>query len=229
MLTGSMSFAQNYNPYSGYGGSSQASNPSGPAMYLNPSIGTVGSMKMQAEYAVGDVGTIIGRGGERVRRIKHETGASVNIAAFQDNMPTRVATILGPPKGVAAALHFIAVAIGMTRQHQGHGALSVLLRMDPKEIGTVIGKGGQRINAMRDESGARIEIDPKGGISLEGLSPNLAAGLQMVIMQLHEQRERFGADAAAAAAAAPAEGPPAGTAGPALAPAAAAAAAPAQL
>mmetsp|Transcript_23253 Transcript_23253/g.32454 ORF Transcript_23253/g.32454 Transcript_23253/m.32454 type:complete len:88 (+) Transcript_23253:1-264(+) len=64
--------------------------------------------------------------------------------------------------------------------------------MDARELGSVIGKRGARINAMRDESGARIEIDPKGGISVEGHSPNLAAALMMILMQLHEQRQKFG-------------------------------------
>mmetsp|Transcript_6567 Transcript_6567/g.15974 ORF Transcript_6567/g.15974 Transcript_6567/m.15974 type:complete len:470 (-) Transcript_6567:378-1787(-) len=176
-----------YNPRRSFG-----HDPSGPSMYLNPSLGLSGRMSLQAEFAVDDVGTIIGRGGERVKRIHLETGVSVNISPLEDGQPTRIATLTGPPKGVAAALHFIAVHIGLTRPHRGTGPLTIMIRLDSRELGSIIGKRGSRINQMRDESGARIEIDPQGGISIEGQSPNLAAGLQMVIMLLHEQREKFG-------------------------------------
>jgi len=175
-----------YNPYQ------RGAPVTGPSLYLGPSIGLTGQMKILVEFDANDVGTIMGRNGDRLRRISMETGASVTLPSTYDTSPTRVVTVAGPPKGVAAALHFIAVHIGLTRPHKGTGPMFLTLKMDPGELGSVIGKRGSRINAMRDESGARIEIDPKGGISIEGHSPNLAAGLMMVLMQLHEQREKFG-------------------------------------
>ncbi|GAB5359200.1 hypothetical protein AAMO2058_000524200 [Amorphochlora amoebiformis] len=176
----------------GGGGRGMGMSASGPTMFLDPSVGMHGNMKLQAEYHSQDVGAIIGRGGERVKRLRMETGVAVKVDNTTTGEVTRLATFTGTPKGIAATLHYIAYAIGVGRPHRGQGPLNVMLRMDPREIGGVIGKRGAKINIMRDESGARIEIDPKGGISIEGYSPNLAAGLQMVVMQMFQQREKFG-------------------------------------
>merc|ERR1712023_131008 len=107
---------------------------SGPSMYLNPQMGTVGMMKLQAEFDIKDVGTIIGKGGERVRRIKQETGVAVSVSAYEDGQQTRTADFTGAPKGIAAALHFIAVHIGLTRPDQGQSPLCITVRMDPREL-----------------------------------------------------------------------------------------------
>mmetsp|Transcript_20662 Transcript_20662/g.30919 ORF Transcript_20662/g.30919 Transcript_20662/m.30919 type:complete len:430 (+) Transcript_20662:61-1350(+) len=167
---------------------------SGPAQYLNPAVGQTGSVSLQVEFETKDLETVFGQN-DQSNKIKLETGSTISLNGSIGSHPKQLLTVIGPPKGVAAALHFIAVYIGLTKDEKGEAPLIILLRMDPREIGSVIGKRGSRINAMRDESGARIEIDPTGGISVEGNSPSLAAGLMMIIMQLHEQRERFGAPA----------------------------------
>ena len=49
------------------------------------------------------------------------------------------------------------------------------VQIDPKKIGTVIGKGGETINKIVEETGAQVDIDDNGLVTISGTNPDAIA------------------------------------------------------
>eukprot|EP00954_Amorphochlora_amoebiformis_P002185 171218-Amorphochlora_amoeboformis.AAC.1 len=109
-----------------------------------------------------DVGKIIGPKGATVEGFKQKTGANISFSTYQPSMP-RVAKIAGPIKGVVQAIMLISKTVSNNTSPQEEGEeeekmLSAVLMVPFPHVGRIIGKRGQRIKMLREESGTTITI-----------------------------------------------------------------------
>mmetsp|Transcript_36789 Transcript_36789/g.70929 ORF Transcript_36789/g.70929 Transcript_36789/m.70929 type:complete len:475 (-) Transcript_36789:124-1548(-) len=163
-----------------------------------------------------EVGKVIGRKGAVVEGLKAKSGASISISDYSRTLP-RIATIRGPVERVVTAVHMIAVAIKAPSAPPQDGAeekpveskasaepeskegLDVTLIVPQNQVGPIIGKGGVRINSLRQASGASIQItsDKMEGlgntIHISGNSRQLSDALSRLAQLLHAARQRSNA------------------------------------
>uniref|UniRef100_UPI00358E3D7C poly(rC)-binding protein 3-like isoform X2 n=1 Tax=Myxine glutinosa TaxID=7769 RepID=UPI00358E3D7C len=110
-----------------------------------------------------EVGSVIGKKGEFVKRIREESGARINIS--DGNSPERIVTVTGPTESI-----FMAFAL-MTRKLEEDmlGTLSggalvnkppVTLRLvvPASQCGSLIGKSGNKIKELRETTGATVQV-----------------------------------------------------------------------
>ena len=57
----------------------------------------------------------------------------------------------------------------------------ITMQIDPQKIGDVIGKQGKTINGIIDETGAKIDIDDSGMVSISGIDKNALEKAKKII------------------------------------------------
>merc|ERR1719225_1437387 len=114
------------------------------------------------------VGLIIGRGGEQITRLQAETGCKIQMAADSQGMPERQCTLTGTPQAIAEAK----VSIDRIISNEGNGPPrgpnfnaptgaggGMFEMMVPgHKVGLIIGKAGETIKQLQEQSGAKIVI-----------------------------------------------------------------------
>jgi len=98
-----------------------------------------------------DVGQVIGKGGEKIKAIRAESGARVNIKSLIPNSSERIGDVTGDIEQVSQAVQMIATSISEDRP-------CITLLAESRNLGAVIGKGGATINKIRTESQANVDI-----------------------------------------------------------------------
>ncbi|XP_053925631.1 poly(rC)-binding protein 3 isoform X9 [Cuculus canorus] len=115
-----------------------------------------------------EVGSIIGKKGETVKKMREESGARINIS--EGNCPERIVTITGPTDAIFKAFAMIAYKFeeDITNSMSNSTATSkppVTLRLvvPASQCGSLIGKGGSKIKEIRESppKGATIPYRPK--------------------------------------------------------------------
>ena len=114
------------------------------------------------------VGLIIGKGGEQITRLQAETGCKIQMAADSGGMPERLCTLTGPMSAIAQAKMLIEGIIANEGQSRGggggggmggapSGAGGGLFEMliPGHKVGLVIGKGGETIKQLQEQTGAK--------------------------------------------------------------------------
>lgn len=114
-------------------------------------------------------GKVIGHGGETINSIQTKTGAHVRIQPSSEVAPgaPRRVTINGAPGPVADAVRIVEDIIRETEIKGGGGAggggggnqVEFHLPVPQEMVGRVIGRGGETIRRLQDESGARIQVE----------------------------------------------------------------------
>lgn len=105
------------------------------------------------------VGSIIGKGGETIKRIQAETGVNIQFKPDAGEMtPTRTAVLTGNPECLPNAKKMIDEIIGSGNASDGKPGVSVHVPVPSKHTGLIIGRGGENIRQMQTESGAHIEL-----------------------------------------------------------------------
>jgi len=102
-----------------------------------------------------EVGSIIGKGGEIVKRFREESGARINISAGAT--PERVVAVTGTTDQVFMAYKLITAKVEES-SHGGGGSLTIKLIVPASQCGNLIGKGGSKIKELRDDTGASIQV-----------------------------------------------------------------------
>ncbi|KAJ1564155.1 RNA binding protein, heterogenous nuclear RNP-K like protein, partial [Cladochytrium tenue] len=127
-----------------------------------------------------DVGLVIGRGGEVLKRIERESGCKIQVIS-KDLVESRspYATITGFENDVKEAKRLIKEILDGRPGAGGGGANGgldrplppghriVSLEIPVNKVGLVIGRGGETIKMLQEQSGARITQAP-GGDSYSG-------------------------------------------------------------
>ncbi|XP_059248524.1 poly(rC)-binding protein 3 isoform X9 [Mustela nigripes] len=115
-----------------------------------------------------EVGSIIGKKGETVKKMREESGARINIS--EGNCPERIVTITGPTDAIFKAFAMIAYKfeediINSMSNSPATSKPPVTLRLvvPASQCGSLIGKGGSKIKEIRESppKGATIPYRPK--------------------------------------------------------------------
>merc|ERR1719154_206625 len=119
------------------------------------------------------VGLIIGRGGEQITRLQAESGCKIQMSQDSQGMPHRLCTLTGAPEAIAIARNLIDNIIanegtrggrggggggGMGGGDFGGGGPGFEMMVPGHLVARIIGKGGETIKALQEETGAKIVI-----------------------------------------------------------------------
>jgi far upstream element-binding protein len=116
------------------------------------------------------VGAVIGRGGSTIKSIQAESGAKLDIEKDSDTVK-----ISGSAEQIAAAKILINEAV------EGPKPEAVVTVDVGSKGGTVIGRGGENIRKVQDESGARVEIEKGTGIvKISGSKAGVAKAQELI-------------------------------------------------
>jgi far upstream element-binding protein len=116
-------------------------------------------------------GKVIGHGGDKINSIQAESGASVKIQNQSDvgpGQPRRI-TVTGAPDRVAHAVRIVNELIAPPPQRapvtssasgaRDPNAVEIFIPVDPDCFGKIIGRGGDTIRRLQEESGVRMQVD----------------------------------------------------------------------
>ncbi|XP_035376114.1 poly(rC)-binding protein 4 isoform X3 [Electrophorus electricus] len=110
-----------------------------------------------------EVGSIIGKKGETVKRIREESSARVNIS--EGSCPERIITITGPTECVFRAFTMITikleedlVALVANGTVTSKPPVTLRLVIPASQCGSLIGKGGSKIKEIRETTGAQVQV-----------------------------------------------------------------------
>nr|XP_057917415.1 far upstream element-binding protein 1 isoform X3 [Doryrhamphus excisus] len=125
------------------------------------------------------VGIVIGRNGEMIKKIQSDTGVRIQFKPDDGSAPDRIAQIMGPPDQAQHAAEIItdllrSVQTGGPPGHGGGrgrgrgqgnwnmgppgGLQEFTFTVPTMKTGLIIGKGGETIKCISQQSGARIEL-----------------------------------------------------------------------
>ncbi|XP_051935420.1 poly(rC)-binding protein 3 isoform X2 [Hippocampus zosterae] len=110
-----------------------------------------------------EVGSIIGKKGETVKKMREESGARINIS--EGSSPERIVTITGPTEGIFRAFSMIAhkfeedITAAMTNSNvTSNPPVTLRLVFPGSQCGSLIGKGGSKIKEIRETTGAQVQV-----------------------------------------------------------------------
>ncbi|XP_062861427.1 poly(rC)-binding protein 3 isoform X2 [Trichomycterus rosablanca] len=110
-----------------------------------------------------EVGSIIGKKGETVKKMREESAARINIS--EGNCPERIVTITGPTDAIFKAFAMIAYKfeediINSMSNSPATSKPPVTLRLvvPASQCGSLIGKGGSKIKELRESTGAQVQV-----------------------------------------------------------------------
>ncbi|XP_048859721.1 poly(rC)-binding protein 3-like isoform X6 [Brienomyrus brachyistius] len=110
-----------------------------------------------------EVGSIIGKKGESVKKMREESGARINIS--EGSCPERIVTITGPTDAIFKAFSMIAVKFeeeinaSMTNSTvTSKPPVTLRLVVPASQCGSLIGKGGSKIKEIRETTGAQVQV-----------------------------------------------------------------------
>merc|ERR1719244_895168 len=159
------------------------------------------------------VGLLIGRGGENITRMQQDSQCKIQMSQDSQGQPTRMCTLTGPPDAIQAAKAQINQVIandgrgnrgmggggggGMMNNGGGGGAFEMML--EGPLVARVIGKGGENIKRLQEETGAKIVIiqetkdfaDQKP-LRISGPPDKVEYAKQRVMQVVQEEREKLG-------------------------------------
>ncbi|KAM8866499.1 far upstream element-binding protein 3-like [Synchiropus picturatus] len=125
------------------------------------------------------VGIVIGRNGEMIKKIQNDAGVRIQFKADDGISPERVAMVMGQPDRCQHAVHLINELIQTAQERDGFtsslrssrvrgrgdwamgspGPLQEVTYTIPADkCGLVIGKGGETIKSINQQSGAHVEL-----------------------------------------------------------------------
>ncbi|XP_011876047.1 PREDICTED: poly(rC)-binding protein 3 isoform X3 [Vollenhovia emeryi] len=137
-----------------------------PVLNDDPSVTLTIRLIMQGK----EVGSIIGKKGEIVKRFREESGAKINIS--DGSCPERIVTVTGPTNSIFKAFTLICKKFeewcSQFHDIQGGGAgggggvsrppITLRLIVPASQCGSLIGKGGSKIKEIREVTGASIQV-----------------------------------------------------------------------
>lgn len=121
---------------------------------IAPSILTV-RMIMQGK----EVGSIIGKKGDNIKRYREESGAKINIS--DGSCPERIVTITGTTDNIHKAFTMICSKFEEDLQNTPtvpKPPVTLRLVVPASQCGSLIGKGGIKIKEIREGTGASIQV-----------------------------------------------------------------------
>ncbi|XP_022093926.1 far upstream element-binding protein 1-like isoform X2 [Acanthaster planci] len=130
------------------------SDPLGSNMYsMKPGMPGIGSATENYKVPANLVGLIIGKGGETINKIQEASDCKVQVAGQNDidNPDVRTCTLMGTPEAVQRAKQELDNIIYNSKE-----AVTEQLMIKANKVGLVIGKKGETIRKLMEQSGARM-------------------------------------------------------------------------
>ncbi|XP_023020275.1 poly(rC)-binding protein mub isoform X3 [Leptinotarsa decemlineata] len=109
-----------------------------------------------------EVGSIIGKKGEIVKRFREESGAKINIS--DGSCPERIVTVIGVTSSIFKAFTLICKKfeefqeINSANSGVPRPPITLRLVVPASQCGSLIGKGGSKIKEIREVTGASIQV-----------------------------------------------------------------------
>ncbi|XP_054282178.1 poly(rC)-binding protein 3-like isoform X2 [Macrosteles quadrilineatus] len=111
-----------------------------------------------------EVGSIIGKKGEIVKRFREESGARINIS--DGSCPERIVTVTGQTNAIFKAFQLICKKLEEFQELHGMGGgggvsrppITLRLIVPASQCGSLIGKGGSKIKEIREITSANILV-----------------------------------------------------------------------
>ncbi|XP_055723876.1 poly(rC)-binding protein 2-like isoform X7 [Salvelinus fontinalis] len=110
-----------------------------------------------------EVGSIIGKKGESVKKMREESGARINIS--EGNCPERIITLAGPTTAIFKAFSMIIekleedISSSMTNSTAtSNPPVTLRIVVPASQCGSLIGKGGCKIKEIRESTGAQVQV-----------------------------------------------------------------------
>uniref|UniRef100_A0A3Q3BDL0 Far upstream element (FUSE) binding protein 3 n=1 Tax=Kryptolebias marmoratus TaxID=37003 RepID=A0A3Q3BDL0_KRYMA len=122
------------------------------------------------------VGIIIGRNGEMIKKIQNDAGVRIQFKQDDGVSPDRVAQVMGQPDHCHHAAHLINELVQTAQERDGFGGVmgrrgrgdsnmggpgglqEVTYAVPADKCGLVIGKGGETIKNIKEQSRAHVEL-----------------------------------------------------------------------
>uniref|UniRef100_A0A8U7MR81 K Homology domain-containing protein n=1 Tax=Corvus moneduloides TaxID=1196302 RepID=A0A8U7MR81_CORMO len=108
-----------------------------------------------------EIGSIIGKKGETVKRIREQSSARITIS--EGSCPERITTITGSTDAVFRAVSMIAFKLEEvdsppTSPPAGRAPVTLRLVIPASQCGSLIGKAGAKIREIRESTGAQVQV-----------------------------------------------------------------------
>ncbi|KAG7314888.1 hypothetical protein KOW79_022191 [Hemibagrus wyckioides] len=125
------------------------------------------------------VGIVIGRNGEMIKKIQNDAGVRIQFKPDDGISPERIAQVMGQPDRCQHAVHLINELVHTAQERDGFGGAlgprgrgrgradwnmapgglqEVTYTIPADKCGLVIGKGGETIKNINQQSGAHVEL-----------------------------------------------------------------------
>ncbi|KXS14353.1 hypothetical protein M427DRAFT_99716 [Gonapodya prolifera JEL478] len=173
-------------------------------------------LSMRALITTKEAGVIIGKGGKNVVEIRNESGAKVTISEHGQGAVERIITITGTLDCVAKAFALVSTKIIEELIESERGAASgptvdpsdlksrhcsVRLLIANSRMGSVIGKQGNKIKEIQEESVARITAseEPMPGstervVTISGVIDSIHRAVYFIGKVLQDNQDRPGSN-----------------------------------
>eukprot|EP00931_Biecheleriopsis_adriatica_P063129 TRINITY_DN38195_c0_g1_i1.p1 TRINITY_DN38195_c0_g1~~TRINITY_DN38195_c0_g1_i1.p1 ORF type:complete len:913 (+),score=214.25 TRINITY_DN38195_c0_g1_i1:37-2775(+) len=168
------------------------------------SAGASADMKVDEKMSVPEksIGRIIGKGGETIQQLQRDSGVKIDV--IKDN-PSANVHLHGRSRNIERAKQLIMDLLDRSEpdvlpvENADAGKVEDSMTVPPAKVGKIIGRGGETIMQLQQESGARLRVDKnESAIRLSGSADAVAAAKQLiqeVIDHVDEEREEKTRDA----------------------------------
>ncbi|KAF2743675.1 eukaryotic type KH-domain (KH-domain type I) [Sporormia fimetaria CBS 119925] len=167
-------------------------------------------LHLRAVITTSEAATIIGKGGENVSQIRQLSGAKCTLSDYSRGLVERILTVSGHVDAVSKAFGLIVRTLNQEDINNPSTAASksypMRLLIPHILIGSIIGKGGQRIREIQEASNAKLNasdsvlpLSQERSLVVLGVADAVHIAVYYVAQTLVEQlTERFGGPAASA-------------------------------
>ncbi|KAL5495252.1 HEK2 [Sanghuangporus weigelae] len=159
-------------------------------------------LTLRALVSTKDAGVIIGKGGKNVADLREETGVKAGVSKVVPGVHERVLTVSGDVESVAKAYRLIISQLIEANPPSPTGPspssnTSIRLLISHNLMGTIIGRGGLKIKAIQDASGARMvaskDMLPQSTeriVEVQGSADSIGSAIEQIGKSLLEDWER---------------------------------------
>ena len=152
------------------------------------------------------VGSVLGKGGEKIKELKQNTGAKIQISkpnSFFPGTNERVISVLADCERLKEIIRYIQDKIRDDNSNKSNDSRAETRKKVCKLVvadgvlGKIIGKGGERINELKANHGVFIKTTNKKDVPqnlqervvyVEGEQDNMEACVHEILEEIHEDR-----------------------------------------
>uniref|UniRef100_A0A8C8YZW7 K Homology domain-containing protein n=1 Tax=Prolemur simus TaxID=1328070 RepID=A0A8C8YZW7_PROSS len=134
-----------------------------------------------------EIGSIIGKKGESIKKMREESGARINIS--EGNCPERIITLAGPTNAIFKAFAMIIdkleedISSSMTNSTAAsRPPVTLRLVVPASQCGSLIGKGGCKIKEIRESPGAQVQV----AITIAGIPQSIIECVKQICVVMLE-------------------------------------------